>query len=239
MKAKLSSLGWLALLLPIFCVGLAHAASSLSLREEVRDVKGFHALSNSGSIEVEVHFGSRESVRLEGDQAAIDEIETVVENGTLQIRYKKRSWSGTRNWGKVTAYVTAKRIDALAQSGSGKITVTGTVTGEELSASLSGSGRVIFESDTEVCNASISGSGRIVANGIANECNISISGSGQFDGSELRSQSASLRISGSGNISIHTDKQLDASISGSGNVNYSGNAQTNVRTSGSGRIRKI
>lgn len=238
MKLRLSSLGWLALVLPVFCVGLAHAASSLSIQDEVRDVSGFHALSNSGSIEVEVRFGSSESVRLEGDGAAIREIETVVEGGTLKIRYRKRSESGGRNWGKVTAFVTAKQLDALSQSGSGSIAVIGAVSGKELNAALSGSGRIAFESDASVINASISGSGRIVANGNATESNISISGSGRFDGGDLRTQSASLRISGSGNISIHADRQLDAAISGSGNVSYSGNAETNVRTSGSGRVQK-
>ena len=239
MNVKLSSLGWLALLLPVFCVGLAHAASSLSIQDETRGVAGFHALSNSGSIEVEVRFGSSESVRLEGDEAAIREIETVVESGTLKIRYKKRSRSGGHNWGKVIAYVTAKRLDALTQSGSGKIAVTGAISGKELNIALSGSGRITFESDAEVCNASISGSGRIVSNGRATESNISISGSGRFDGAELRSQSANLNISGSGNISLHVDKHLAAAISGSGNVSYTGNAETNVRTSGSGRVRKI
>ncbi len=239
MKVKLASFGWLALLLPVFCVGLVHAAASMVPPDEVRDVTGFHALSNSGSIDVEVRFGTRESVRLEGDDAAIREIETVVESGTLKIRYKKGLRSLGGNWGKVTAYVTAKRLDGLAQSGSGKISVADKISGRELNASLSGSGRITFASDADVFNASISGSGRIVAAGSAMKSNISISGSGRFDGGELRSQSATLKISGSGNISIHADKQLDAAISGSGNINYSGNAQTNVRTSGSGRIRKI
>ncbi|SEK70225.1 head GIN domain-containing protein [Parapedobacter koreensis] len=239
MNKKLSSLGWLTLLLPFFSIGLVHAAAGLSFGDEVREVQGFHAIANSGSIDVEVHFGDRESVRLVGDDAAIREVETKVENGTLEIGFKKGSWKMGRNWGKVTAHVTAKRLDGIKQSGSGNVTVSGILSGNELSAALSGSGRITFESDVQVFNGAISGSGRITAAGDATESNISISGSGRFDGGELKSQSANLKISGSGNITIHTDKQLDASISGSGNVNYSGNAQTNVRTSGSGRLRKI
>lgn len=239
MNVKLSSLGWLALMLPFFCVGLVRAASGLSFHDETRAVSGFHALANSGSIQVEVRFGNDESVRLEGNEAAIRQIETVVEKGTLKIRFKKQAWTRGSNWGKVTAYVTAKQLDGLSQSGSGHITVIGKVRGNELNASVSGSGRIIFESGVKVFNASISGSGRIVANGNATESNISVSGSGRFDGGDLISQSANVRISGSGNVTIHTDEQLDASISGSGNVNYSGNARTNVKTSGSGRVRKV
>ncbi|MBK1439020.1 DUF2807 domain-containing protein [Parapedobacter sp. ISTM3] len=239
MKRTLSSLGWLALLLPIFSIGLVHAATGLSARDETRDVSGFHALASGGSINVEVRFGASESVRLEGDAAAIREIETIVEKGTLKIRYKKHAWKMGRNWGSVTAYVTAKRLDGVAQSGSGSITIMGTISGDELNASVSGSGRIAFAANVQLCNASVSGSGRITASGSATESNVSISGSGRFDGRELKSRSANLKVSGSGNIMIHADERLEASISGSGNVHYSGNAQTNVRTSGSGRLRRI
>ncbi len=230
MERKLLVASWLILL---------SATTSLSFGDEVRNVREFHALANSGSIHVEVRFGDRESVRLEGDEAAIREIETVVEKGTLEIRFKRNARESGRDSGKVTAYVTAKQLDALMQSGSGHVTVVGPVSSNELSASVSGSGRLTFESDVEVINARISGSGRIVASGNATESSISISGSGRFEGSELKCQSANLKISGSGMITIHADKQLDASISGSGNIQYSGNAQTNVHTSGSGRLRKI
>lgn len=240
MKTKLSSLGWLALLLPFLGVGLVHAASTtMSFRDDIRSVSGFRALSNSGSIHVEVSFGDQESVRLAGDEKAIREIETVVENGTLNIRYKKGAWTKDRNWGSVKAYVTARQLNALSQSGSGTITVSGTLSGKELNASLSGSGRITFASGADVCNVAISGSGRVVAKGSASESNVSISGSGQFDGGDLKSRSASAKISGSGNITIHAEQTLDAAISGSGNVNYSGNAETRVQTSGSGRVRRI
>lgn len=236
MKTKFSSLGWLALILPFFCMGSVQAALSSPFADETRNVTGFHAIANSGHIAVEVRLGDKESIRLEGDGAAIRQIETVVERGVLKIRFKRQS--ERTNWGKVTAYVSAKQLDALTQSGSGSITVLNPIVGKELHTSLSGSGKIAFESATDVVNASISGSGRISANGRATQCNASISGSGRFDAGDLKTQTANLKVSGSGNISIHADRQLDVSISGSGNVIYSGDAQTNVRTSGSGKVRK-
>lgn len=236
MNAKLSSLGWLPLLLPVFCVGLVQVAWSSSFRDETRDVSGFHAISNSGSIVVEVRLDNAESIQLKGDDAAIRQIETVVEGGTLKIRFQRQLQRDS--WGKVTAYVSAKRLDALTQSGSGSITVMEPIGGKELNVSLSGSGRIVFESAADVCNASISGSGRITANGRATQCNASISGSGRFDGGDLKSRAANVKVSGSGHMNLHVDRQLDASISGSGNITYTGDAQTNVRTSGSGKVRK-
>lgn len=236
MNTRLSSLGWLVLLLPFFCVGLAHAALSSPRADETRNVTGFHAIANSGHIVVEVRLGDSESVRLEGDDAAIRQIETVVERGTLKIRFKRQSQR--MNWGKVTAYVSARQLDELTQSGSGSISVLDPIVGKELNMSLSGSGKITFESAADVVNASISGSGSVSADGRAGQCNASISGSGRFDGADLKTQVANLRVSGSGNMSIHVDRQLDVSISGSGNIVYTGDAQTNIQTSGSGKVRK-
>ncbi|MFC7525934.1 head GIN domain-containing protein [Parapedobacter sp. GCM10030251] len=238
MKRELSVLCWLALS-PVICMGWIHVGTNSSFRDDVRDVRDFHALASAGSINVEVRFGDRESVRLVGDAAAIAEVETLVEKGTLKIQFKKNAQRSGLNRGKVTAYVTAKKLDALALSGSGAITVVGTASGDEMNASLSGSGKLTFEPDVEVCNVSISGSGRIAAAGQAKEINVSLSGSGRFEGGELKSQSANLKIAGSGTITVHADKQVDAFISGSGNIRYSGNAQTNVQTSGSGRIHRL
>lgn len=226
-------------LFSILCCMAPAVATVNAQGDETRNVKAFHGVSNSGSITVKIAFGDTESVRLSGDDDLIADIETVVENGVLKIRYKNNRQTGGRRWGAVTAYVTARRLDALAQSGSGSITVDGRISGDELHVAVSGSGTVMFASDVAVCNASVSGSGRITAHGSAGKSNVSVSGSGRFAGEKLRSRSASLKLSGSGNISIHADDQLDASISGSGHINYSGNAQTNVKTSGSGRVRKV
>lgn len=235
---KFSLVSRLALFSILCCT--IHAVAAVGVREdETRNVRAFHGVSNSGSIAVKITFGNRETVRLSGDDELIADIETVVEDGILKIRYKNNRQPAGRRWERVTAYVTAQRLDALAQSGSGSITVDGSISGEELNVALSGSGAVTFATDVAVCNASISGSGRIAAQGSSGKSNVSVSGSGRFAGDRLKSRSASLKLSGSGNISIHADDQLDASISGSGYINYSGNAQTNVKTSGSGRLRKV
>ena len=227
---------WLLLLLPFFYLSTGFAAMSAPYRGENRHVSGFHAISNSGHVAVEVRLGSEETLRLEGDDEAIRNIETVVEQGILKVRFRRGVRQ--RNWGKVTAYVTAKQVDELSQSGSGSITVLDPIKGSGIDAALSGSGKMTFELDMETLNASISGSGRIRVSGQALQSNVSVSGSGNFDGARLVSGDARLKVAGSGSIDAHVDRQLDASISGSGNITYSGDAQTDVRTAGSGKVRR-
>jgi hypothetical protein len=71
-----------------------------------------------------------------------------------------------------------------------------------------------------------------------NNAKITIAGSGDFEGGELQAANASAKVSGSGNISIHANKNLEALMSGSGNIRYSGNANVKSTKSGSGKISK-
>jgi len=205
--------------------------------DETRSLPTFHGVSNSGSIVVEIIFGQTESVRLSGNDDLIKEIETVVEGGVLKIRYRNNRQDHRR--GTVTAYVTARRLDALTQSGSGSIAVKGPVTTDKFDVVLSGSGLLAFIANVAECNTSVSGSGRITAGGSAKSASVSVSGSGRFTGESLKSQSANLRVSGSGSITIHAEEQLDAVISGSGNIRYAGNPRTHIVTSGSGRVQRL
>ena len=84
----------------------------------------------------------------------------------------------------------------------------------------------------------ISGSGEIYSKGNATNARITISGSGDFNGSGLRTSNTSAKVSGSGDISIIADQQLEALSSGSGDIRYSGNAVVNSKKSGSGNISK-
>lgn len=66
MGATFSLLGWLLLLVPFFCVRLAHAALLPSFGDEIRGVSGFHAIASNGNVELEVRLGDCEAFRLGG-----------------------------------------------------------------------------------------------------------------------------------------------------------------------------
>lgn len=204
-----------------------------------RQVSGFSAVSVSGRHHVYIKMGNSESLRLEGDSDAINEIEAKVENGVLKIRNKKQlnnlSWNNTE---KVNIYIEAKSLNGLVLSGSGNLEVKGKLKAENLNNTLSGSGSITVNIDVENYNAVISGSGQITTQGAAKNAKITVAGSGDFDGRNLKTSNTSAKVSGSGNISIISEKELDAVMSGSGDIRYGGNANVNSTKSGSGRISK-
>jgi hypothetical protein len=183
--------------------------------------------------------GNKESLRLEGSSDIISQIETKVDNGTLKIRNKKKVNMKSWNIGeKVNIYIEARTLHGITLSGSGDIEVRGSVKSTELTNTISGSGSISQSMDVENYVAIISGSGKIYAKGKADNAKITIAGSGNFEGERFQTTNSSAKVSGSGNITISADKNLEALMSGSGNIRYSGNPSVKSTKSGSGSISR-
>jgi len=232
MKNKLS----LFLTLVLMVAG----ASQMAFADQTRPVSGFSSIASSGSFHVYVKIDGTESLKVSADDAIIDKIETVVENGTLKIRFKREfGWNDHGNK-KADIYVTAKSLSSLVNSGSGSIKVDGAANASTFKLVLSGSGSIVTSTvKADKIDGAISGSGNININGgSAAEAHIAISGSGNFDAKGLKTESAKVSISGSGNVFINAEKELSASLMGSGSVRYTGNASVHTSKMGSGSVSK-
>ncbi len=206
--------------------------------EEKRQVSGFNSIASSGPFDVHIKIDGTESLKISASKDVINEIETVVEEGRLHIKFKHHDEWNHKDYGKIDVYITAKSLSALANAGSGSIRVDGTLSGENVNISIAGSGEIESSVKSGMLHASISGSGSIHLNGSANEAKVNIAGSGNMNGKEFKTGSASVSIAGSGNAYLAADKSLSAHIVGSGSVIYSGNATVDSRTIGSGRVSK-
>jgi hypothetical protein len=86
----------------------------------------------------------------------------------------------------------------------------------------------------------ISGSGSVKADGKVEHSEIRVSGSGDADLSRLKTNIATVRISGSGSSAIAPIDEADIRVSGSGDVNLHTNPKRlETHISGSGRIHNI
>jgi hypothetical protein len=220
----------------VFAATLTASAQS----EQTREVSGFNSLASSGSFDVHVNINGTESLKIEASSKIIDEIETVVEGGTLKIRFKKHyNWDHDGDTGPINVYVTAKSLSSLANAGSGSIKVEGAVTGSDVSISVAGSGDIESSIKSGSLQASISGSGSIRLNGSTGDVKVNIAGSGEMKAKELEASSVSASIAGSGNAYINASKTVSAHIVGSGSLIYSGNATIiDSKTIGSGSVSR-
>lgn len=181
---------------------------------QTREVEDFEAIALVGSIDVRAKVGPAQSVEVEADESVIDEIETVVEDGVLEVRLKK----GLRlNPGRMRVTVTAPSLSGVRVSGSGDAVVEG----------IEGGG---FET-------SISGSGDIELAGEASSLSVAIAGSGDVDARGLQVETATVKVSGSGDVRVSATETVSGAVSGSGDVSVHGGASCTVAVSGSGDVR--
>lgn len=224
----------------LFSVVLLSASTiNASAQGQSRPVSNFNAITSSGSFNVFVKMDGNESVRVEANSDVINDIETVVEGGTLKIGAKDNWQSRHRDFGRVNVYVEAKSLNALTNSGSGTIKVEGNINAGNFKATLSGSGDIGTGVKSDELRAVISGSGSIRLWGSTGAANFVITGSGEIDGKKLKTGSSSAVITGSGNVYVAADKSVSAHITGSGSLIYSGSANiVDSHYTGSGRVSK-
>ncbi len=209
------------------------------VKKETRDVGSFKKLHSSGSWDVMIAYGSKNTVEVEGDENLLEYIETKVEDGELRIKAAKRGNLRSRN--KITIYVTMNTVNGIALSGSGDIIGNGNFSAEGTTqVKISGSGNIRFQFKRfGDVTAAVSGSGNLQLKGNAQSCDAQVSGSGDIDAGELFCEAAKARVSGSGNIRVNTSRSLEARISGSGNIYYKGGAgDITAKSSGSGKVIK-
>jgi hypothetical protein len=228
-----------AMIFSVLLLALVFPAGVTTAFGQTRDVSGFSGVASSGAFDVYVTTGSRESVRLEGDAELVGKIETVVEDNVLHIRTKRQYQNDHLDFDGVKIYVTARELNSLRLSGSGRMRVDSPLKADAFSATVSGSGRIeAGQITSNRMKATISGSGNFNASGSAKETEITVSGSGGFNGKNFTAGDARVRVSGSGDVYLRAENTLEGTLSGSGAIHYSGNAKVTERKTGSGRIVK-
>jgi len=216
------------------------AAGQSDNKKEEREVSGFSEISISIAANVYLSQGDEEKLVLEGDEDALEKIETEVHGNTLKIKH-----DGMFNFGsikKVNVYLTAKQIDEISIAGSADLEARTKISSDEMDLNVSGSGQIeIGDLETGEIDASISGSGEIKLAGLKSvrELELSISGSGDLEAENLEIEEAEIAVSGSGSAKVHVSKDLEVDISGSGKVYYKGSPVVNADISGSGKVRTL
>ncbi len=198
------------------------------------DLPSVSGVALSIDANVVVSYGDSQSVRIEGQQNIIDDIEKyVTADGLWQIGY----YQPVKNHAGITIYIVTTRFDYAVISGSGGITTTSFFPDTlDVYLRISGSGNISMNTLAQNIQSEISGSGLIYLSGSAHEHHIQISGSGTVRAFDLSTFNTYVTISGSGNSEVWASNMLNVEISGSGNVYYRGYPQIITKISGSGRV---
>lgn len=194
-----------------------------------------HSIQVEGSMNVYLTQGQPASLQEEGDDNILPLLETRFDNGRLFIRFREGYSINTKD--PVDVYITAPGIDELHMTGSGTLYTTNLLQNmKSIVMGVTGSGEIKALLNTPQVRAVVSGSGSMTVSGETLHIDLHITGSGNFLGKELKAETVSARITGSGNAHVFASKQLRGHILGSGNLYYGGGASVDSHITGSGSI---
>jgi len=235
----------IALLIGLFALPLHGAVAQETVRED-RSVTSFTAIEFRGPGTLHLRQGDEQSVEVEAPRAVLDQFETAVEDETLELPVDNDSNVFERLFGDdsssdpaVDVYVTAPTIEALSLTGSGRIEGETPIEGESLSLHVAGSGGMTLEVASPQLDLNVAGSGTTTLRGRTRTFTVNVAGSGDLEGADLETDTAEVRIAGSGDVALHVTEELGASIFGSGDVQYRGNPTVSKNLVGSGGVRSL
>jgi hypothetical protein len=187
---------------------------------ETRSVSGFDRVSFTSFGELVIQRGDTPGLTLEAEDNVLPEIITEVRGGTLVIRYAERN-------GQVQVRPTRSIILTLTVPDLTQLT-------------LSGAGNVRVEDyQGEALQAILSGAGNLEVNGAVQSLDVVLSGAGSFHGADLKSEHATITISGVGNAVVWATQHLDVTLSGVGWVDYYGQPVVSQDGDGLGNLRAL
>ena len=218
----------------------ARVVGSGKRASDTRAVSGFHGVELTADGTLDIIPGDKEELVVEADDNILSLIETTVRaDGTLVLTYKRNESIEER----VPPHfkLSAKTLDKIMLTGSGKVHVEGKLAAEHMDVALPGSGDIVFDQlEAGALVASLQGSGTIrVAAGNAGSEKVKVEGSGDYEAGDFKTDAAKVSIPGSGSCQVWAEKTLDVSIDGSGTVIHRGGAQVRQRVNGSGTVRAL
>jgi hypothetical protein len=182
---------------------------------ESRTVSGFTKIDLSGAGDVIIEQNGTEALTIEAEDNLIPKLTSEVVNGTLRLGEKSNLTIHLTK--PVTYRVSMKDVSGLMISGSGTVTAS-TITAPSLAVDLSGSGKITVGGTVEQQDLKISGSGEYRAKDLQTKvASAEISGSG--NATVTVSDKLDAQLSGSGQLTYYGNPpQVTREVSGSGRV---------------------
>jgi len=202
-------------------------------------MQAFDEVKVNGGFNVIYEQGGANSVRVDGTVEQLEKMTIYVKDGDLYIDSRKNEPSGTFDGLRV--FVTSTMLDGIEIAGSGAVTAPKTMNVNDMSITVSGSGKVtLAQMNCKELEIEIAGSGDVTTGPVqASKVNNEIAGSGDINIAALTCRYVYNEIAGSGDIvldNLNVDN-VKNDIAGSGDITLNGkvgNHSNNI--AGSGKV---
>ncbi len=207
---------------------------------EKRETTSYDKVAVTGFFDVELISGNEGSITVKGEENLLPYIKIEVVNQELKISTEKNKYISTSKGKKIEIVVPFESINQVSLTGSGDVSTKNTILSTSFIAKLTGSGDLNLSIESKDLEVNLNGSGDIVLKGKTEKITSTLNGSGDIKASNMKSQNATVTVSGSGDNSVYCTESLYARVAGSGDIKYSGDPKKiDTKVSGSGDITKL
>jgi hypothetical protein len=201
--------------------------------EEVIPVQNFDRVEIGNSFKVFIKKGANFSVSAKGDQNDIINLEAIVNNGKLKIRYK--TYTGRRY--EMALFITMPNLTEADFSGS---TIVEIINFNENKLKLYGSGNsdIYVDSDAKIWDVAISGNAVIEMKGLGRTMYLDASGATDVFANNLYVDNIDLDISGTSQANVFAYDKIIGRASGASEVRFRGNPLVDIKLSGTSWVSR-
>jgi hypothetical protein len=215
-------------------LAVALLSSAALAASEDREVPAFDAVHVSSGMHATIVLGPQKPVRIETDREALPLIETVVEDGTLNVRFQRHtSFSGDH---EVRVYIQTPQLHAVGASGGSVVKADFSKSDESQIQASGGSEISVRGADANTLSVQASGGSIVRLSGSADALELEMSGGSQLHAKDFSTRDAAVHGSGGSQAELKATGKVRGALSGGSQIHASGGASTRVSTSGGSEV---
>jgi hypothetical protein len=207
-------------------------------RVETRTVDHFSEVVLAGLGSIQLVQGEQPGVTVQADANLLPYLETKVERDQLKLGIADGVCIRQSEVG-VNYFVTVKDLDLLHIIGVGDVQLD-RLDVKTLRIQLDGSAHIAMSAlQVGLLETLFNGTGAIELAGNVDSQFVNLNGIGQYQAGDLISNSAHIKLNGTGNVEVWTIDNLQVEMNGIGTVSYFGDPELSTSTSGLAGIMRL
>ncbi len=217
------------LLSTCFLLFVMGATAQMTIDKEVGE---FDEIKVYDLIEVNLIQSDEYRILIKGEN--VNDIKWANKDGTLKLKMRfERKFSGE----KTLIEVYYRDLDVIDANEGAKIVCNEMVSQDEIELRAQEGARIIIGMDVEEVSVRAVTGGIVEASGLARKQQIVLNTGGIFEGRELKTSRASIKISAGGEAELHTTDKLDINVTAGGDITVYGNpSEVNEKRTAGGRV---
>ncbi len=223
-------------LLAILCFALL---ASQAQEKQDRPVSNFSYIEVSGVFKVFIRTGDKAALTIVADDHVINNVETEVDNGVLEIELDSEWWESNNNIKVLEAYITVTELKGMDISGACVVETKNTLSGNNIEIEASGASKINAKLSYTSVELDLSGASKLELTGNCGELFIEGSGASMINAAHLQAKNVNVDVSGASKVSVHATNKLNIDASGASKISYKGNPSIKKDVSGASSVTAL